>query len=44
VSAARKEFGALFGSLRGDYQAFRELESLRNKEAKRLERIAGSAI
>jgi len=43
VSAARKNFEALFGSLRGDRDAWHELESLRAREARRLERIARSA-
>ena len=43
VSAARKNFEALFGSLRGDRDAWHELESLRAREARRLERIASSA-
>ena len=43
VSAARKDFEALFGSLQGDRAAWHELKSLRAKEAARLERIARSA-
>ena len=43
VSAARNDFEALFGSLRGDRDAWHELESLRVREARRLERLANSA-
>ena len=42
VSAARKDFEALFGSLQGDRDAWHELKSLRAKEARRLEQIARS--
>jgi hypothetical protein len=44
MADARKDFGTLFGSLRGDRNAWRELESLRAREAKRLERIARSGL
>jgi hypothetical protein len=43
LSAARTDFESLFGSLRGDRKVWGELELLRSKEAKRLERIAHSA-
>jgi hypothetical protein len=43
ASAARKDFQALFGSLRGKRDTWHELESLRIREAKRLERLAKSA-
>jgi len=43
VSAARNDFEALFGSLRGDRDAWQELESLRVREARRIERLANSA-
>jgi hypothetical protein len=44
VDVARKRFEGLFGSLRGDErEAWRELESLRARETKRLEKIARSA-
>jgi len=43
LSAARKDFEALFGSLHGDDGAWNELKSLRTSEAKRLERLARSA-
>jgi hypothetical protein len=42
VSVARKDFEALFGSLKGERAIWHELESLRTREAKRLERIARS--
>lgn len=40
VAEARARFEALFGILRGDRDAWRELESLRRGERRRLERIA----
>ncbi len=40
VETARARFEAFFGSLLGDMEAWRELESLRRAERKRLERIA----
>ena len=43
VAEARKRFEALFGGLREDREAWHELESLRGRETKRLERIARSA-
>jgi len=43
VTVARKRFEGLFGSLRGDREAWRELESLRLKETRRLEIMARSA-
>jgi len=43
VAVARKGFEGLFGSLRGDQEAWRELEALRARETRRLERIARSA-
>ncbi len=36
---ARKHFATLFGSLRKNHEAWRELETLRRRETKRLERI-----
>jgi len=43
MAAAIKRFEALFGGLRGDREVWHELESLRGKETRRLERIARSA-
>ncbi len=43
VAAARKRFEALFGGLRGDRETWNELESLRERETRRLEQIARSA-
>ena len=42
-TSARDRFETLFGSLRGDLQAWLELECLRRSETKRLNRIASSA-